>query len=58
MDEILSMKDLQHFLTTQGDKMSAKEVEDLIKIVDKENKGVIRCEGIVSILGLFFLEMF
>ena len=57
MDDILSMKDLQHFLTTKGAKMSSKEMEDMIKIVDKENKGVIRCEGNVSI-SIFFKNIF
>ena len=44
-DGFLTMEDLKKFLTTLGDRMSDKEVEDMVKLVDRENEGIVECEG-------------
>ena len=41
----LTMEDLKKFLTTLGDRMSDKEVEDMVKLVDREKEGFVECEG-------------
>ena len=41
----LTMEDLKKFLTTLGDRLSDKEVEDMMKLVDREKEGFVECEG-------------
>jgi Ca2+-binding EF-hand superfamily protein len=44
-DGFLTMEDLKKFLTTLGDRMSDKEVQDMVKLVDREKEGIVECEG-------------
>ena len=44
-DGYLTMDDLRKFLTTLGDRMSDKEMGDMMKLLDKEKEGVVECEG-------------
>ena len=43
-DGYLTMDDLRKFLTTLGDRMSDKEVEDMMKLVDREKEGFVECK--------------
>ena len=45
MDGYLTVEEIKTFLTTLGDKLNEDEALDLIKYVDKKNKGVIGCDG-------------
>ena len=66
-DGFLTMEDLKKFLTTLGDRMSDKEVEDMVKLVDREKEGIVECEGkknknvkslnIIEILRILYLAV-
>ena len=40
------VKELKHLLTTLGDRLSAQEVEQILKLTLKEKKEIVDCEGI------------
>ena len=40
------IEELKKFMTTLGDKMSAREVEDMVKVIFKEKGELVECEGI------------
>ena len=49
------IEELKKFMTTLGDKMNAREVEDMVKVIFKEKDELVECEGIhiVQILDEF-----
>ena len=44
-DGFVSVVELTDFLTRLGDKMSEEEVTEMIRIVDKNDRGVLSCKG-------------
>ena len=45
LDGYLAVEELGTFLTTMGNKMSNKEVEDMMKLVDRNSEGFIDSKG-------------
>ena len=45
-DGFLIVEELKKFMTTLGDKMNAREVEDMVKVIFKEKDELVECEGI------------
>ena len=44
-DGFVSVVELTDFLTRLGDKMPEEEVTEMIRIVDKNDRGVLSCKG-------------
>ena len=45
-DGFLIVEELKNFMTTLGDKMNARELEDMVKVIFKEKDKLVECEGI------------
>ena len=44
-DGFLTVRELQKIMTSMGERMSRHEFEEMIKVVDKDNNGLINCQG-------------
>ena len=44
-DGFLTIRELQKIMTSMGERMSRHEFEEMIKVVDKDNNGLINCQG-------------
>lgn len=42
---VIRAEDFRYFMTTMGEKMTAEEVEEIVKEADREGTGLIRYEG-------------
>ena len=52
-DGMLSVGEVGDLLTRLGDKMTGEEVEEMIRIMDPEDRGVVTCQGEDSILNRY-----
>ena len=46
------VEELKNFMTTLGDKMNARELEDMVKVIFKEKDELVECEGMPNFVDI------